>query len=146
MALLAKGSVVSFLVEGNEYELFVPRAHLIVHDPMDEILRSCDFYVVPFDSRGTSISDSDLEMRALAKKYYGNLDDLCEVGLEIPLEGWEFLVNVTHIRYRREGFLADDYQHKYAFPQPVYYNDACDSYKLASPDHCIANHRGFVHP
>jgi len=146
MALLAKGAVVSFILEDMERELLVPPKHIIVHDPLNELLRSCDFYVVPFEFSHTGISHSDLEMRQLAENYYGDLSDLCEVNVEIPEEGWEFLVNVSYIRYRREGFLADDYQHKYAFPQPLYYHQGNDSYRLASPDSCVANHRGFVHP
>lgn len=146
MSLLTKGAVVSFILEDKKHELLVPPTHIIVHDPIDEVLRSCDFYIVPFKFDHTGVSHSDAEMRRLAEKYYGTLDDLCEVGVEIPEEGWEFLTDVQYIRYRREGFLADDYQHKYAFPQPLYYNEGFDAYRLASPDSCVANHRGFVHP
>lgn len=146
MALMAKGSTVSFLLVDKKHELFVPRTHVIVHDPVDELLRSCDFYVVAFELRRTGISHSDLVMRKLAEDYYGSTKDLCEIGVEIPEDGWNHLTDVTHIRYRREGFLADDYEHEYAFPQPLYFHAETESYKLASADHCIANHRGFVHP
>lgn len=146
MSLLAKGGTVSFILEDEENELFVPRTHLMIHDPLGELVRSCDFYFVRGTYKGDHISDSDTEMRELSLSYYGSLDELCEVEVEIPSEGWEFLCNVRKIRYRREGDLADDYQHKYASPQPLFFHETYNAWKVVHPDHCVANHRGIVHP
>lgn len=150
-ALIVKGNRVSFLRESDGKEFVLPPHYCIVQDPTGQLVRGCDFFIVPTVFVRPGISGSDRQMRNIAEAYYGNCDDLCEVRVDLPMGGWKNPQLMTTIRYWREGFLKTPpgvagYEHVYATPQPLYANPVHNSFKIVSPDHCIANERGFVHP
>lgn len=146
MSFLLKGDEVSFLLKRDGSELFCPRTHAVCHDPLGEVIRGCDIYIVAHKIKQAGISASDVEMRRLAFDYYGKDEPLCESSVAIPLEGWKYIEDVTAILYRRLGAYRNLYKHEYASPQPLYHQKRYNAYRVVHPDQCVVNYRGFVHP
>jgi hypothetical protein len=146
MPILVKGNKVSFLRADNGEEIFLPPESCICHDVNGEIVRGCDFYIVGIHFVRAGISSSDDVIRKAAIDYYGEEEELVEVRVALPQSGWKHWCDVKAIRYDRTGFLAAPYEHEYAEPQPLYKCSKPRAFKISSPDHCVANHRGFVYP
>lgn len=143
MSFLVKGDQVSFLTI-DDREITMPAEHVITHDLFHEQLRHCDFVIVrPFRVNGPEQHDPDV--LPLAKEYYGD-HPLSLVSIEIPLNGWKKECEVKEIRYRRVGKHEGLYRHPYSTPQPLYICKKHSAWKVASPDGCEANWRGFVSP
>lgn len=144
---VVKGDQVSFLLEDGE-EFFLPERHVVIHDPLNRLLRNCDFFFVGYSSFKEGMSFSDTELQAIVLHYYGPLP-MSEIDVEVPLKGWKPQKRrVKAIRYRRVGDLAALYHHKYNEPQPLFEHGRKGNptaWRL-SPPVCIADRSGFVFP
>lgn len=118
---------------------------VLVHDTEGAVFGKCEFYVVRWKSRQPNDVDfsSNADMRA-AKDYFGTEE--IEVGsVEIPRGPWVRVCRVQLIRYRRYGY-AKGFEHPYATPVWLHECRKPLAWKLALPEGCIVNERGFIKP
>ena len=150
MGFLAKGDQLSFIYEEKSKELVLPPNLVVLHDVEGNYahhgIRTCDFFIAGIKRVNGPISRSNLGMRQAADEYHGGLDNLSEILVDLARDGWELLRYVDMIRYHREGFLKEDYEHRYSEPQPLFQCKAAGCYKIVSPDGCIAGPAGFELP
>lgn len=147
MSVIVKGDSVEFVRTGDGHVFRAPTALVLVHDTKGSYLRKCDFYVVAYTFRSCSTCKADAKALQEAERYYGSGAPLETGSLDLPRGAWKSLFSIDAIRYRRKGEHADHYQHRYASPQPLYFLDGrSPSFRIRSPDGCVANERGFVYP
>jgi hypothetical protein len=144
--LVMRGDEVSFVRADDKEIVKLPKEWQLVHDSSGKYLRNCDIFVLSPSKSDTPLSKTDKGVLNSAKEHYGKSTRLHAGSVDIPEGPWHRLAKVTHIRYKRLGAKRGRYQHSYKFPVWLYYCEDPLAWKIALPDGCVVNHRGFVFP
>ncbi len=142
---VAKSIVQSF---GSATPIVCPQDYLIVHDVSGAQRRSCDFYVckqTPLRSHSRHASDDAIDA---AKKWFGGSGSVVGRGVELPNPPWQRAAQIDAIWYRRHAVsgLAGRYEHPYSPSVPLYVSSKPHGWRIALPDGCTVDERGFVYP
>jgi len=134
---LVKGRKISFeMQDGQTLEL--PKRYGMMHNP--NRTTKCQVYFGPYDRTQESVA----KLPKTASLYFGSDYDGRIGYIDIPSGRWSSVGDVTRIYYERPGQHADYYQHPFKQPVPLSQNG--DFYRLALPNGCVVNDRGFVVP
>lgn len=145
MTILAKGDQVSFFRASDGKKLTLPKHFQIVHDTTGSTCRHCDVFVCAIGPRTprnvTTGTDED------ARNYFGKSARLAAKVVDLPRGPWSRLALVDAIWYRRP-FLGElvPYEHPYNPEVWLYVSRTEHAYKIALPDGCSIDERGFVWP
>ena len=127
----------------------VPESWGLVHDVSGKILHRCDLFVAPYQIVNNEVSIKSAKVKKAAKAYFGvGEGDLLRGNVAIPTGPWHHIGNVSIIYYQRWGSKKKRglYHHDFEFPVKLYEQKDKNAYRLALPDACIINERGFVWP
>lgn len=139
--ILIKGHTV-ILELANGLVMKLPRSFGIIHDPTGEALPRCDVFFGAYrktDKVGTPTRQSTA--------YFGRRYQPKNTTIDIPRGPWKNIGEVVQILYVRteKSQYAGKYYHPFKKVHPVV--SKCKSYyKLALPNGCILDDRGFVFP
>ena len=124
----------------------LPANFVMVHDPSGKRLRRCDFYVLPLQqSTGIPATKVSKETQSIAKNFYGSDTPLRIGRVDLPTGTWHRVAQVAFIRYRRQGNRRGNFEHPYEIPVWLYDN-AMPAWRIALPNGCVVDARGFVWP
>jgi hypothetical protein len=127
-------------------DIVLPAKYVLVHDATGIILTPCDLYAVKWHRSGAKraleIAPEDL---TAAHDYFGDDAALRSGSIDIPDGPWKRLARVKFIRYRRYGF-SNHFEHEYAPAVDLLYSKRPLAWKLALPEGCVVDARGFVVP
>lgn len=146
--LLVRGDLVKLeLVDGSILE--VPDSWGLVHDVTGSLLHRCELILTRYQrvNKNTHIRSAKVKKAAIG--YFGvGASDLLVGSVEIPRGPWQHIGGVSVIYYQRWGSKRKSglYHHDFEFPIPIYIQKDKKAYRLALPDACIVNSRGFVWP
>lgn len=128
-------------------DIKLPKAYVLVHDTVGELLSKCDLYVVRWRRGGSKELSKDILDDA--QKYFVN-DSNAQLPLsfgsvEIPQGPWSRVARVAIIRYRRPGFTRP-FEHEYDPAVEVYDCVRPLAWRLPLPNGCRVDSHGFVWP
>lgn len=128
-------------------DIELPGDYVLVHDTAGSLLSRCELFIVRWHKAGTNLVPSK-ESRAVtdAREYFGRDVPLQLGEVDIPEGAWQRVAKVAFIRYRRVGNSGGMYEHEYDTPVFLYDTTKPLAWKLALPNGCIVDARGFVHP
>jgi len=148
VSLLIRGSLIKLQLE-NGRVIELPDSWGLVHDVSGSILHRCDLFIAPYSIVDNRVSIKDSNVKKAAKAYFGVKESELLTGtVEIPTGPWQYINNVSVVYYGKKGSKRKKglYHHDFEFPVPLYKQKDGKAYRLALPDACIVNHRGFVWP
>ena len=128
-------------------DVVLPEDFVLVHDTAGSLLNRCELFIVRWHKGGTDLAPNRTS-RALAdaREYFGRDVPLQMGEVDVPKGPWHRVAKVAFIRYRRAGNSGGMYEHEY--DTPVFLLDTTKplAWKLALPDRCVVDARGFVRP
>jgi hypothetical protein len=137
---------------GEAAPIVCPKEFVVVHDVSGKQRRSCDFYIcrqTSLPSGNSAGRHAAQEAVVAAKKWFGADEPTRGRGVELPDPPWQRGPQIDEIWYRRHAVegLSGRYEHPYKPSVPLYVSSqARDGWRIALPDGCIVDHRGFVYP
>lgn len=151
--VVIRGREISFFEVGTKRRIDVPDGFFLVHDVSGKTFRACDVYAVRAYGSAIPITTSDPAAEA-AKKWFGADVELVGHRVDVPRSGWKREAQIDAIWYRRDaakGLLLHEldgpYQHVYDPPVWLYRTRSGPrAWRIALPEGCIVDERGFVDP
>lgn len=151
--IVIRGREITFFEAGTGKKIACPDDFFLVHDVSGKTFRSCDVYAVRAYGSAVPVESSDRAADA-AKRWWGRDVDLVGWQVDVPRSGWKRVCQIDAIWYRRDAAkdlliqkLDGPYQHRYDPPVQLYRTSAGPlAYRIALPDGCIVDERGFVDP
>lgn len=138
-----------FKMLGKDAPLLLPEKNVVVHDISGEQRRSCDFYICEqMAGRGSDRAATDAAIDA-AKRWSGNVGKVTLQKVALPDPPWQFAAQIDAIWYRRDAVegLGGRYAHPYSPSVPLYRSQRQPGgWRIALPDGCIVDERGYVSP
>lgn len=125
-----------------------PDDFLVVQDVSGKLRRSCDFYICRQRAVQGACRLPTEEAVEAAKEWAGTDGSVVCRGVELPNPPWQRSAQINGIWYRRtavEG-LGGRYDHKYRIHVPLFVSSRPKGWRVALPDGCIVDGRGFVDP
>lgn len=157
--LLVRGDRISFVsveqvkkvgrhkldAEAMPSDVVLPVNFVLVHDTAGSLLSPCELFIVRWHKGVTeSVLENDSRVVADARKYFGRGLPLQVGEVDVPDGPWQRVGKVAFIRYFRAGNTGGMYEHEFDSPMMISYTP--HSWKLALPNGCIVDSRGFVRP
>lgn len=128
-------------------DIRVPAEFVLVQDTTGSVLRRCDFYVVRARSSASRVLAVNHEQVLRdAREYFGNDTRMSSAKVDIPKGPWHRLGKVQFIRYRRWGNAKGFYEHEYEPSVDLFGTRSPSALRLALPDGCVVDSRGFGKP
>jgi hypothetical protein len=155
--VLVKGDHVDFVRHGDARIFDAPPNYVLLHDTDGSYFRRCDAIICGYAFQSDNeVEPTEASLRT-ARKYYGEGFELENGWLAHPSGPWQRLMQLDAIRYFRAGEHEDYYRHVFnreiiRYEQPVWLFEqprtrtSRIAYKVALPDGCVWNERGFVKP
>ena len=145
MSVLIKGYGVKFERTAGK-AIVLPYRYGIIHDPEGTILPPCNVYFGPY-----TISKRVVEAPSrAAREYFGRDYKLRYITVAIPSGTWKPVGEVAVLHYVRTEGSAHGGPYFHPIKQPLNPSAPLTKngrfYKIAMPDGCVINWRGFVFP
>jgi len=148
ITLLVRGDLVKLELDDGRV-IDVPDSWGLVHDLSGKILHRCDLFIAPYQTVNNKSASIPYKIKKAAKSYFGvGEGDLVTGSVAIPTGPWHHIGSVSIIYYQRWGSKRKSglFHHDFDFPVELYQQIDKNAYRLALPDACIINERGFVWP
>jgi hypothetical protein len=127
-------------------DIRLPASFVLVHDATGELLSKCDLYVLKWTKgapfRLPRVQQSEAQA---ARDYFGNNARIHTGTVLLPSAKWTRTARVAFIRYRRYGYKVP-LEHEYNPPVWIYSCKRPLAWRIALPEGCVIDSRGFVHP
>lgn len=134
---------------GKDAPIILPKKNVVVNDFSGEQRRSCDFYICEqISGRGVDSTPTDAAVVA-AKEWSGNDGKVSLRKVALPDPPWQVAAQIDAIWYRRDAVegLGGQYAHPYTPSVPLYRSQRQPGgWRIALPDGCIFDRRGYVVP
>lgn len=134
---------------GKDAPILLPEKNVVVHDISGEQRRSCDFYICEqITGRASGRAPTDAAVAA-AKRWSGNVGKVSLQKVALPDPPWQFAAQIDAIWYRRDAVegLGGRYAHPYSPSVALYRSQRQPGgWRIALPDGCIVDERGYVSP
>lgn len=128
-------------------DVVLPSNYVLVHDTTGSLLNRCELFIVRWHKGGAeSVPDEASAAVADARAYFGSNVALQLGEVDVPKGPWHRVTKVAFIRYRRAGNTGGMYEHEFDAPVLLYDTVRPLAWKLALPDRCVVDARGFVRP
>lgn len=136
---------------GKDMPIVCPAEFVVVQDVSGSRKRACDFYICRASERrsiradGRHVSDAAVDA---AKRWYGGDGHVAGRTVNVPDGPWHREAQIDAIWYRRHAVrgLGGRYEHSYSPSVPLYVSSRPKGWRVALPDGCIVDERGFVYP
>lgn len=130
-------------------DIELPSSYVLVHDTTGQLFNRCDMYFVRWHDKSQRGADLSTRMgrKALAdvKAYFGENSVIRAGSVDVPEGPWKRDAIVKCIRYRRHGN-ETLFEHAYDPPVHLFYSARPPAWRLALPQGCLVDERGFVKP
>lgn len=128
-------------------DVVLPQDYVLVHDTAGSLLSPCELFVVRWHKGDTKLAlPNESQVVTDARKYFGGSLPLQIGEVDTPDGPWHRVAKVAFIRYFRAGNSSGMYEHEYDTPVLLHYTTKPLAWKLALPNGCIVDSRGFVRP
>jgi hypothetical protein len=138
-----------FKMLGKDAPILLPEKNVVVHDISGEQRRSCDFYIcVQMPGSGSYRAPTDKAIDA-AKRWSGTVGKVSLQKVALPDPPWQLAAQIDAIWYRRDAVegLGGRYAHPYSPSVALYRSQRQPGgWRIALPDGCIVDERGYVSP
>jgi len=136
---------------GDDVPLPCPKEFVVVNDNSGKQRRSCDFYIckqLPLHNSDTGSQHATASVVTAAQKWFGEALPPRGREVELPNPPWQRGPQIDAIWYRRHAVegLSGRYEHKYRPSVPIFVSSKPLGWRIALPDGCIVDERGFVAP
>lgn len=143
--LLVKGDAVKLELEkGPPVEL--PEQWGFIHDPTGLYCNRCDIYIAEYRISNPAATQVSPKLASIARAYFGDLKNLRQGTVELPIGPWQPVGRVVKIYYNRYGERSGPYYHPFKTPVDVHRQADGRAYLLSLPDRCVVDSHGFVWP